>query len=196
MAIWSDFAFDLLYPYMLSLASDDPSIVYPYENRSVPALTFDACVARVGAKPGAYSRQDMYDRVLLWRVPLIALWATTTLPALGLHTKIFTLLHLVADPIDTLWSLFYKLDLAKCTAKWSITPARLSSFTFRDEAPDENETNRVRTTMGQWAQDIQVLDFERPGMERYVCDAIAAIITAYDEWGYGAKAFKAMEYAL
>jgi hypothetical protein len=200
MATWSDFAFDLLYPYMLSLASDDPSIVYPYENRSVPALTLDGCVARVGARPGAYSRQDMYDRVLLWRVPLIALWATTTLPALGLHTKIFTLLHLVADPIDTLWSLFYKLDLAKCTAKWSITADKrsdkISSFTFRDEARDEDELNRIRTTMGQWAQDIQVLDFERQGMERYVRDAIAVIITAYDEWGYGAKAFNAMEYAL
>lgn len=138
----------------------------------------------------------MYDRVLLWRVPLIALWATTTLPALGFHTKVFTLLHLVADPIDTLWSLFYKLDLAKCTAQWAIKPVRLSSFAFRDEARDENELNRVRTAMGQWAQDIHVLGFKIPGMERYVCDAIAAIITAYDEWGCGAQAFKAMEYAL
>jgi hypothetical protein len=201
MGIWSDFSFDVLYPYMLSLASNDSAIIYPYNNHTVPALTYDACVARVGGNPGAYSRQDVYDRVLLWRVPLIALWATTTLPALGWRTKVFTLLHLVADPIDTLWSLFYKLDLAKCTAKWSIATdndatSKILRFTFRDKPQNEDELNEIRTIMGQWPQDMQELDLEHRGVDRYVRDAIASIITAYDEWGYGAEALRAIEHAL
>ena len=198
------FAFDLLYSYMLSLASNDTSIIYPYENRTVPALTVDACVQRVGANPGPYSRQDVYDRVLLWRVPLIALWATTTLPALAHHTQIFTLLHLVADPIDTLWSLFYKLDLAKCTAEWSERKDKHGFFTFEDEqedAPadinqDMNKLTRVQTRLVQWAPEMQDMDFARSGMKEYVRDAIASIIAAYDEWGYGASAYKAIYYAL
>lgn len=196
MGIWSDFAFDLLYPYMLSLASNDSSIIYPYENSTAPAFTYDACVAKVGTKPGAYGRQDVYDRVLLWRIPLIALWATTTLPELGIQTKIFTLLHLVADPIDTLWSLFYKLDLAKCTAEWSEEFDEHSWFTFKDRPQDENELTRVRKILGQWAPDMPVLDLNGPGLQQHLRDAIASIVTAYDEWGYGANAYKAIYNAL
>ena len=204
MAALPSFAFDLLYSYMLNLAGNDTSIIYPYENRTVPALTVDACVLRVGANPGPYSRQDVYDRVLLWRVPLIALWATTTLPALGRRTQIFTLLHLVADPIDTLWSLFYKLDLAKCTAEWSEREDKDDLFTFEDEpedAPvpindDGYRLTRVKTTLVQWAPDAQELDFAHPGTKVYVREAIASIIAAYDEWGYGASVYKAISYAL
>lgn len=201
MDIWFDFSFEVLYPYMLSLASNDPAIIYPYKNQTVPALTYNACVARVGGNPETHSRQDVYDRVLLWRVPLIALWATTTLPALGWRTKVFTLLHLVADPIETLWSLLYKLDLEKCTAKWSETTdndvMRTSSrFTFKDKPKDDDRLTRIRTAMGQWPQDMHVLDLESQGVDRYVREAIAAVVTAYDEWGKGAESLRAMEYAL
>ena len=35
------------------------------------------------------------------------------------HTQLFTIVHLIADPIDTLWSLFYKIDLARRHADWA-----------------------------------------------------------------------------
>jgi hypothetical protein len=165
--------------------------------------------AAVGKAPGPYSRQDVYDRVLLWRVPLIALWATTTLPARGPHTKVFTLFRLVADPIDTLCRLFYELDLAKCTAEWSTKPARLAMFTFEEEEEEEeqddesaeqrqneNRLTRVRSKLVQWSPAMQKMDYSNPKLKQYICDAIASIITAYDEWGYGAGALKAINHAL
>ena len=37
-------------------------------------VTYDICVEAVGTGVNWYNRQDVYDRVLLWRVPLLALW--------------------------------------------------------------------------------------------------------------------------
>lgn len=194
------FDFEYLYTYMMGLPIDSPYLIHPYaENRTTPALAYPGCVAAAGGGSAAYSRQDVYDRVLLWRVPLIALWATTTLPALGFHTQFFTLFHLVADPIDSLWSLFYKLDLAKYTA------ARISDeafkFTFAPEARDEPADDdkrlvRVKTTLVEWSPDMQAIDYNSPGIQKYFRDVIALIVTAYDEWGYGASAMKAMNDAL
>lgn len=98
------FGFEFLWNFTQTLFTNNSSssdLTYPYTNSSVATLTYGGCVSAVGGGAAPYSRQDVYDRVLLWRVPLIALWATATLPALGLHTKVFTLIHLIADPIDT-----------------------------------------------------------------------------------------------
>lgn len=79
------FSFDYLWNYTNALNETDPrsqSLFHPHGNLTRLCLTYDACVAEVGADNVLYSRRDVYDRVLLWRVPLIALVATTTLPAL------------------------------------------------------------------------------------------------------------------
>lgn len=49
----------------------------------------------------------------------MALLATATLPALGLAPKIFTFFHIFADPIDSLWSLFHRLEVAARNARWA-----------------------------------------------------------------------------
>lgn len=79
------FSFDYLWNLTLDLNKTDPhspSLFHPHDNQTRLCLTYDACVRAVGAANGLYSRRDIYDRVLLWRVPLIALVATTTLPTL------------------------------------------------------------------------------------------------------------------
>lgn len=94
-------------------------VYHPSDSQSRLGLTFDGCTALVGNDDTHYSRQDVYDRVFLWRWPLVALIATATLPALGMMPKLFTFLHIVADPIDALWSLFYRLDIAALNSRWA-----------------------------------------------------------------------------
>lgn len=79
------FSFQHLWNFTIALNKTDPesaSLFHPHGNKTRLCLTYDACVAEVGADNVLYARQDVYDRVLLWRVPLIALVATTTLPTL------------------------------------------------------------------------------------------------------------------
>lgn len=179
------FNFACLY-YNYTLPAVDSIAIRPYPDKSAIALPFSLCVAAAGAGWSWYTRHDVYDRVLLWRVPLLALWATTTLPAFALHTKIFTLQHLVADPIDTFKSLFKKLYLAQSNAQWvrelDGNPDLLIDFTPMDLAINTN--------------DIEADNSADPDILQYHRDVIASIITAYDEWGQGVKAMMALNYAL
>lgn len=79
------FSFDYLWQFALALNQTNPgssSLYHPHGNQSRICLTYDACISEVGRGHSYYDRRDVYDRVLLWRVPLIALIATATLPAL------------------------------------------------------------------------------------------------------------------
>lgn len=209
----SQHAFDfdyLYYQYMPTLANDSQFLTNPYSNTSIITLTYEGCKVAVGTGTAWNNRQDVYDRVLLWRIPLIALWATTTLPALGQHTKIFTLLHLVADPIDTFWSLFYKLDLAKRNARWARDTDKdeklCPGFTFPDNNKASNgniEGNplvRTQTAIGDRAQrDRELkkkLEVRDEDILRYYRDVVALIIATYDEWDLGIPASKAINYGL
>ena len=147
-------------------------------------VTYDVCVDLVGTGINWYDRKDVYDRVLLWRVPLLALWATTTLPAFGIYTQIFTLVHLIADPIDTIWSLLYKLDLARRTARLTERNDKThhQSYLSLEELQTEKGTAGIHTT----EKEVTVKKEQRAH------DVPALIITAYDEWGCGDQACKAM----
>ena len=146
------FSFEYLWPIAVDIYQNNPrnsSLYHPHDNQSRICLTYDACVAHVGTGYTLYSRQDVYDRVILWRIPLIALIFTATLPALGFPSQAFTIFHLIADPIDTLWSLFYRLHLARRHAKWAIEEDQKSHFTFNEyetvvlEDPNDGEQVRL-----------------------------------------------------
>lgn len=206
------FSFDWLYHnYIPQLVANNSSyIIHPYQNASAIALTYDGCVAGVGADALWYTRHDVYDRVLMWRVPLIALWATTTLPAFGWHTKLFTLMHLIADPIDTFWSLFYKLHLAQLNARWvretDEDPRLYTTITPTYES-EEIDDSQIGTPLGRRQTAIEdhdererklaiMLAKRDPDVLQYYRDVVASIITAYDEWGFGLEASKAVNYGL
>ena len=168
-------------------------------------VRYATCVEVVGTAINWYDRHDVYDRILLWRVPLLALLATTTLPAFGYHTQFFTVFRVIADPIDSIWSLLYKLDLAKRTTRWAKgNDGTTSSFTFKSENAHvekhaaesqitslEVDEERKRTALINVA-----LRGDKSVLRRYFHEVPALIITAYDEWGYGDQAWKAMNYGL
>lgn len=191
------FDFDYLYQFTHDPSTPRDYIIRPYHNQSILALTFKGCVDAVGRSIAPYSRQGVYDRAVLWRVPLLALWLTTTLPPFGKLTQTFTLLHLVGDPIDSIWSLLYRLDLAKRTFRWVQKEDADSEkdadnkkrFIFRflpksiitpvSEADEGNSNSRLINDMR---------DEDDPELQKYCYGVAALIVTAYDDWGKGREA--------
>lgn len=207
------FDFEYLYNFTHSLPPLHEYVVRPYLNKSILSITYDGCVATVGNDISYFTRKDVYDRVILWKLPLLALWATTTLPPFSIDTQIFTLMHLIADPIDTTWSLLYKLDLAKRTARWAkdrdndIGEERGEErdarrmFSFRSRSQSDNGPRAGQADRGQATSTDKInnmlADKERgPSLRRYFQDVPAMIITSYDEWGKGKEARTAIERAL
>lgn len=202
------FNFEYLHNFTHSPSTDQSYILHPFPDQNVLALSLEGCVAAVGSGFVYYSRKDVYDRVVLWRLPLLALWATTTLPALGISTQAFTLLHLVASPIDTIWSLIYKLDLAKRTARWAKkNDGEVSSFIFTSESGIVNaeqpkdpsvppKSEKVKKAMKRTKQVNAALTDKNSALKKYFRDVPALIVNAYDEWGYGEHALKTLNYGL
>ena len=207
-ALKHGFDFDYLYQFTHDPSTPRDYIIRPYYNQSILALTFKGCVDAVDRSTTPYSRQGVYDRAVLWRVPLLALWLTATLPPFDIHTQIFTLLHLVGDPIDSIWSLLYRLDLAKRTVRWvqekdavgengfSFYFVPKSAVTPTSEADELNRicgasagTNAV-TSNSRLISDMG--DEEDPELQRYCYGVPALIVTAYDDWGKGLEASEAM----
>lgn len=124
----------------------------------------------------------------------------------GWHTQVFTVLHLIADPIDTLWSLFYKLDLARRHAGWaaqsnSDVPVSNgnAAFALRPGGVNRSVVNRSnvprhRRQTGFSAnpslqEQIQRLrQVGNKSVERFDFEVIACIVNAYQEWHYGEQA--------
>ena len=202
------FDFNYLYQYTHNRSIPHKYISTPYSDQSVLALTFKGCREAVGNGVELYSRQDVYDRVILWRIPLLVLWLTASRPSFGIHTQVFTLIHLIVDPIDTIWSLLYRLDLAQRTIRWTRE---------KEENEEENEKEKVSFSFcpsvlehdeDEADQDETDIEEDRAKMERvikmhkekdsellqYFRDVPALIIVAYDEWGIGEEALEAMQY--
>lgn len=198
------FDFDYLYQFTHDPSTPRDYITRPYYNQSILALTFQGCVDAVGKSITYYSRQDVYDRVILWRVPLLALWLTATLPPFGIHTQTFTLLHLVGDPIDSIWSLLYRLDLAERTVHWvqGEDTANENGFLFRflpksamapaSKANKDGASAEANADTSESRLINDLWDEEDPELQRYCYGVPALIVTAYDDWGKGGKASEAM----
>ena len=104
-------------------------------------MRYDACIAYAGEAYTEYTTQDFWDIVSAWRIPLIALIATTPLPAFGFSSWVFAIVHMLADPIDTLWSLFYKLSLAHRHEEWALNENENGIFSLTGEGPGSSITS-------------------------------------------------------
>ena len=60
-----------------------------------------------------YSTGDILQRFLTWKAPLIQLIFQFPRSPLGLAVEVFTILHLVGDPIDTIASMLYTLSVCQ-----------------------------------------------------------------------------------
>lgn len=198
-----------LYTYAHNLSTPREFIETPFPNKSIILLGVEGCINAVGNGWGPFDKKDMYDRLFLWRVPLITLWLTALLPAFGFWPKVFTLNHLIASPISSIWSMLSKLGLAQRTVQWA-EELEKSSSTHSGDQLDESGLNGgggEPTTSLPMTTDIesQQLLRSRPQKDEPQKDdahaeafssACAVIIFAYVELGLGDEAKKAMKYFL
>jgi hypothetical protein len=71
-------------------------------------LTIDGCEKTCGRSFNWYP--DVGPRLHTWLLPVMLLIGNLCLATLGKPNSIFTILHLLGDPIDSIWSLLTKLE--------------------------------------------------------------------------------------
>ena len=85
----------------------DSSIIYSVANVSEPILTLYGCEKLCGLGTGWYS--DSGPRLVGWLLPIFLLISNMQFPRIR-KGRFFLVLHLLGDPIDSTWSLLYKID--------------------------------------------------------------------------------------
>ena len=131
----------------------DSYVISIADNNTNPILTYEGCQTLCGSGTGWYT--DIGPRLVQWFLPVILLVSNMQFPRLGME-RYFLILHLLGDPIDSTWSLMYKVDgWARCYAeararivgtRYPLTDeTNIKSLAVIDSAREEVENERVRT---------------------------------------------------
>ena len=97
-------------PFFFRDARDSP----PYNGLDNMTLTLDGCNALCDPKQTWYL--DVGPRLTVWLLPILLLLANVELSPLD-KRNFLAILHLLGDPIDSIWSLLHKLDAwDRCSA--------------------------------------------------------------------------------
>lgn len=97
-------------PFFFRDTFDSP----PYNGVDNMTLTLDGCNALCGPKHTWYT--DVGPRLTIWLIPILLLLANVELSPLD-KRNFLAVLHLLGDPIDSIWSLLHKLDAwDRCSA--------------------------------------------------------------------------------
>ncbi|KAK4998009.1 hypothetical protein LTR66_002680 [Elasticomyces elasticus] len=83
--------------------------LYNPENPNRTQLTNAACMDISGDSWTSFPAPEVIARIALWKLPLFQLVSLYPRPPLCLEVTVFVICHLLGDPIDTIWSLLYKL---------------------------------------------------------------------------------------
>ncbi|KAK4186289.1 hypothetical protein QBC35DRAFT_274004 [Podospora australis] len=76
-------------------------------------LSYGACLRECGDGYGLWEVKDILLRISLWVVPAIVLVAHYHFPPLGAWNTISVVVHILADPIDTLWCLLTRITVRR-----------------------------------------------------------------------------------
>lgn len=97
-------------PFFFRDTFDSP----PYNGIENMTLTLDGCDALCGPKQTWYT--DVGPRLTVWLIPVLLLLANVEVGPLA-KSNFLAILHLLGDPIDSIWSLLHKLDAwDRCSA--------------------------------------------------------------------------------
>lgn len=97
-----------------TLAADDNQTFYTnrfgiiMSSPDNPILTLEGCNRICGAPQHWY--KDSGPRLSMWLMPVLLLVVNMEIPSLDKRSY-FTIIHLLGDPIDTMWSLLAKLEV-------------------------------------------------------------------------------------
>ena len=97
-------------PFFFRDTFDSP----PYNGIENMTLTLDGCDALCGPKQTWYT--DVGPRLTVWLIPVLVLLVNVEVGPMGRY-NFLAILHLLGDPIDSIWSLLHKLDAwDRCSA--------------------------------------------------------------------------------
>lgn len=96
----------IFYPPIASTEENDPSTLY-YN------LTLFGCKDICGSSWTPYPSDKIGRRLTTWLIPILVLVGNMHLAAVGYATTIVTIVHLLGDPIDSMWSLLTKLEISR-----------------------------------------------------------------------------------
>ena len=82
------------------------------------SLNHAGCVAIAGAGWTPYPGADIWLRLTTWKFPLLQLVGLFPRPPLSFSAECFVIVHLLGDPIDTVWHLLHKLEVCQSRAEY------------------------------------------------------------------------------
>ncbi|KAL8869000.1 MAG: hypothetical protein Q9174_004600 [Haloplaca sp. 1 TL-2023] len=118
------FQLDTLWKYTQSIQAACPSDERLYlqdEQVAGPqraSLTQAACEVIAGKGWTYYPTSDIWNRLTMWKFPLLQLVASFPRPPLSFTIESLVILHLLGDPIDTIKNLLFKLTTCEQLAQF------------------------------------------------------------------------------
>jgi hypothetical protein len=107
-----------------SLSPTDREIFYPkipVNSGSIPpvyTLTIKGCQEHCGPSWTPFPSEKIGRKLTTWLVPILVLVGNMHLAALGYRTTFVTVMHLLGDPVDSIWSLLTKLEITRRSRVW------------------------------------------------------------------------------
>lgn len=123
------------------------------------ALAPEACNILTGGHDSwtPYAISNILTRLTSWKMPLLQLVAQFSRPPLSIAVEIFVIIHLMGDPIDTIWSLLHKISICQDRAIYWRKRYRqekdwkafaLIQVSYDEWKPDDLEADELRR--GLW----------------------------------------------
>jgi hypothetical protein len=85
-----------------------------------------------------YPISDVWNRIVIWKLPLFQLIAQFPRPPLGLGVEAATIIHLLGDPIDSMASMM--LTLAMCSWRVVLAKKLCSDVGIKPSHPEYHRT--------------------------------------------------------
>ena len=122
-------------------------------------MPLSECEAICGPEYTRYPDSNIIKRAALWLIPVFMLVGTFQFPPLGPLNSFYIAIHLLGDPIHTVYSLLVKIEVSRgVRARWVNSPPPIREGELYE---DEKERRRVLRD-------------------------IATVNVLFDEWNYDA----------
>ncbi|KAI9764041.1 MAG: hypothetical protein M1840_008917 [Geoglossum simile] len=114
------FKFDSLYKAVQAINATCPhsDLFFDHASNNITRLSLDACKKIGQPSWRIYPAYDIWVRLTVWKFPLLQLIAQFSRPPLGLRGEAFAVIHLIGNPVNTIFSLLRKLVTCQQRASW------------------------------------------------------------------------------
>jgi hypothetical protein len=109
------FKADALYKAVQDINATCPhaDLFFDHASDNIPRLSLSACEKIGQPSWRVYPGYDIWVRLTVWKFPLLQLIAQFSRPPLGLRGEAFAVIHLIGNPVDTVFSLLKKLVICQ-----------------------------------------------------------------------------------